>query len=1128
MAPGFTHWSRLIVAAILVWIGGAAPAFAQTPPDGNTAVLDKRALILVSAAFGAAATDRYVSGLLSGLKDRGIKSGNISIEYLNLARYMEKEHRQALVNLLTKRYSDADFDVIFCVQQPALNFLLNDMPALAPGAKVFGWTAQLPEGAPTGGRQFVFQSTRLDYRGTLQRALELFPRTDRVIVIQGNSEVEISRWENIREDLAPWKGTLQIEDTQALSADEIEAKLSTLPKNTIILGIGITRDAKGRIFVPPEFIARVVKTAKAPYFAVVDIGIEYGAVGGMVTRLGDDAAQLSGMAVDVLRGTTQLAGPLTLVPGTKIPVFNWQQLERWGANPGVLPANTVFVHRPPTLWGQYREYVIASVVALLLFVLLTVALIWQNRRLRLTEVALSASASRYYDLYDLAPVGYCSVSESGLIQQANLTATKLLGVSKEELVGQPISRFIVAEDEDNYLMVRKRLDTGTPQACELRMIQSGGRQFWAHLEVTVAQDASGLGYRIALNDISQRKEVEESLSRSEARNRAVAQSASDPIITVDSGGNIAGWNDGAKTIFGYMESEVMGQPVTLLMPERFRGGHLAGMDRLGSDGASTVIGKTVELNGLRKDGSEFPLELSLAKWDTTDGCFVTGIIRDISERKAAADSLRRSEARFRQMFENNASILLLIDPDSGDLVDANAAAARFYGYSVEALRAKRIDQINALTPKEVAAERKRAMKLERNHFIFPHRIASGEIRTVEVRSTPIEVDGSILLFSIIHDVTESKRAEQALAESENRFSAVFSASPIGIVVRRVADGKILEANDAALQLYDFRRDEAIGRTIDDLGIYACPEQRAEVAKKLYEHGSIDCFEVDFRRSGGALGVMEMSARIIELRGEQCLVAMLVDVTERKRHEEALRRLNEELELRIQERTHDLQIANRELESFSYSVSHDLRAPLRAIEGFSSLLEKEYGEKLDEQGRNYFRRVRGGATRMASLIDDLLNLSRISRQTMHRVSVDLSALAREVAEELRIAEPEREVECIIAPDIRAEGDLGLLRIALQNLIGNAWKYSSKRADARIEFGVCERDGTPAYFVRDNGAGFDAAYADKLFGAFQRLHAPGEFSGTGIGLATVKRIVDRHGGTVTAEGKVGEGATFYFML
>jgi signal transduction histidine kinase len=241
------------------------------------------------------------------------------------------------------------------------------------------------------------------------------------------------------------------------------------------------------------------------------------------------------------------------------------------------------------------------------------------------------------------------------------------------------------------------------------------------------------------------------------------------------------------------------------------------------------------------------------------------------------------------------------------------------------------------------------------------------------------------------------------------------------------------------------------------------------------------------------------------------------------------KLNEALEQRVSERTTQLEAANKELEAFSYSVSHDLRAPLRSIDGFSQALLEDYGESLDEQAQHYLRRVRAGSQRMAELIDDLLMLSRMTRSEIRLETVALTALAQTIAAELRQVEPEREVKFVIAPDVTVQADRQLIRVALENLLGNAWKFTAKRSAARIEFGIClQPDGQPAYFVGDNGAGFDMAYADKLFGAFQRLHSPAEFSGTGIGLATVQRIIHRHGGRIWAEGVIEEGATFYFTL
>jgi len=253
----------------------------------------------------------------------------------------------------------------------------------------------------------------------------------------------------------------------------------------------------------------------------------------------------------------------------------------------------------------------------------------------------------------------------------------------------------------------------------------------------------------------------------------------------------------------------------------------------------------------------------------------------------------------------------------------------------------------------------------------------------------------------------------------------------------------------------------------------------------------------------------------------------VEIARRQREEE-VRELNKELEQRVMERTAQLEATNQELDAFSYSVSHDLRAPLRAISGFSEALLDEYGDKLDEEGKTYLRYLQEGSHEMSDLIDGLLKLSRSTRGGITLERIDLSTIAAMVAEELRKAEPERRMTVNIAPGVEAFADPRLLRVVMENLLGNAWKYTSRTAEARIEFGVEEQEGKTVYFVRDNGAGFDMGYANQLFLPFQRLHKTSEFSGIGIGLATVERIIHRHDGRIWAQAAVGEGATFYFTL
>ena len=291
-----------------------------------------------------------------------------------------------------------------------------------------------------------------------------------------------------------------------------------------------------------------------------------------------------------------------------------------------------------------------------------------------------------------------------------------------------------------------------------------------------------------------------------------------------------------------------------------------------------------------------------------------------------------------------------------------------------------------------------------------------------------------------------------------------------------------------------------------------------------------------RRGGGdEVGVLvdafngmldRIQQREAELRAANS--ALQAEIEEHRIAREEVSALNQGLELRVAERTVELESLNRELESFSYSVSHDLRAPLRSIDGFTALLEKASSDRLDGQSKGYMNKIRSATQRMGHLIDDLLTLSRTARSVMARRQVDLSRLAGAIVHDLREGAPERRVEIAIAPDVQAHADGDLMRTVLENLLGNAWKFTAKKSAARIEFGWSPSLDPPVYFVKDNGAGFDMKYVDKLFGAFQRLHAPSEFEGTGVGLANVQRIIHRHGGEVWCEGEVDQGAVFYFTL
>ena len=498
-----------------------------------------------------------------------------------------------------------------------------------------------------------------------------------------------------------------------------------------------------------------------------------------------------------------------------------------------------------------------------------------------------------------------------------------------------------------------------------------------------------------------------------------------------------------------------------------------------------------------------------------------------SARQRSEQSLRESEKRYRLLFDSNPLPMWVFDRETLRFLAVNKAATQCYGYSQKEFLSMTIKDIR---PAEdipgLLADLKNVSGELDDAGAWRHRKKDGTVIDVEITTYSIIFDERRAEIVLANDITERKRNEEMLV----RLAGIVESSEDAIFSKTL-DGIITSWNEGAERLYGYSAAEIMGHSVSML----MPPDRKEdlplILGRLRRGERVEHFETTRLKKSGEQ--IEVSLTISPVKNSSGAITeastIARDITERKRAEEHIRRLNETLERRVQERTTQLQSANRELEAFSYSVSHDLRAPLRHINGFSQALLEDYADKLDEEGKNYLQEVRAASHEMAQLIDDLLQLARVTRSEMHGEVVNLSETARLVVEELHKGDAERAVTVTVEEGIVARGDKRLLRIMLSNLLGNAWKFTSQRKPAEIAFGrEQEESGETVYFVRDNGAGFDMAYAGKLFGAFQRLHTASEFEGTGIGLATVQRIVNRHGGRVWAEGAIGQGATFYFTL
>ncbi|HKW68901.1 MAG TPA: PAS domain S-box protein, partial [Terriglobales bacterium] len=695
------------------------------------------------------------------------------------------------------------------------------------------------------------------------------------------------------------------------------------------------------------------------------------------------------------------------------------------------------------------------------------------------------------------------------------------GQSIEEVRGWGWLNAIHPDDRERTEAIwRKAVETRGLYETEYRIRCADGQyRHFAIRGVPVLEDDRRIREWVGIcTDIHERKQIEDELRKQ----AALLSLAHDAIIVSDLQYRITFWNRGAEETYGWSTKEAVGRFAPELLQTEFP---------VPTDNIRAVLNQHGEWEGELKHRTRDGRSIVVAsRWSLQRDhhgapANVLEINRDITESNRAEEALRQSENRNRRLLESLTQGVFLKDRNCV-YVSINEGYCRLVGLQIHPADLVGKTDFD-LYPRDLAEkytlDDKRIMESGKAEEI-EDQIAKGDGTriVVQVVKTPFrDENGEVIgLLGIFWDITERKRAEEELRLNRERLQLAQKVGRSGTFDWDILNN-INSWSPEIEELYGLSPGGFAG-TFEAWERLVSPADMEQARAAITESLKTGEFQGEWRivrPSDGEMRWLAARAKVLFDKDRQPshMIGINIDITERK-----------QLEDRLRQRTLELENSVAELEAFSYSVSHDLRAPLRTIDGFSQILLEDYRDKVDPEGQDSLRRIRNASQNMAQLIDALLQLSRVMRSALRHEPVDLSILALSTAAMIQKAEPARRVRFHVANGLQAHGDRRLLGVALQNLLQNAWKFSARNPEPSVEFGSALIEGKPAYFVRDNGIGFDMTYVDKLFTPFQRLHAKEKFEGTGIGLATVQRVIKRHGGKVWAEGAVGKGATFYFSL
>jgi PAS domain S-box-containing protein len=741
----------------------------------------------------------------------------------------------------------------------------------------------------------------------------------------------------------------------------------------------------------------------------------------------------------------------------------------------------------------------------------------------------SESGAKYRGLMEAAPDAMVVVNQGGEIVLLNVQAEKQFGYRRDELLGQKVTNIIpegfaerlIADDlRSTEDALAQQIGTGI----ELNALRKDGSEFPIEIMLSPLQSPEGTLVTAAIRDISVRKAAEKVLAQMEGKYRGLMEAAPDAMVVVNQSGKIVLLNVQAEKQFGYRRDELIGQRVTNIIPRGFAERLVADDLRSAEDALAQEIGTGIELNGLRKDGSEFPIELMLSPLQSAEGMLITAAIRDISVRRNAAKVLAQMEGKYAGLLEAAPDAMVVVN-QGGEIVLLNLQAEKQFGYRRDELLGQKVTNIIP----EGFAERLVADDLRSTEDALAQEIGTGiELNAlrkdgsefpIELMLSPLDSAEGMLITAAIRDISVRRNAEKHLAQMEGRYRGLLEAAPDAMVVVNQG-GEIVLLNLQAEKQFGYRRNELLGQKVTNI----IPEGFAE---RLIADGLRSAedalaqqigtgIELSGRRKDKTEFPIELMLSPLSSADGTLVTAAIRDISVRNAAGADL--LN---------KVEELNRSNEELGQFAYIASHDLQEPLRMVASYTQLLSRRYAGKLDSDADEFIAFAVDGATRMQRLIQDLLAYSRVGTKGKDLLNTSSEGALQHALSNLRgaIEDSGALVTHDPLPEVMAD-EMQLVQL-FQNLIGNAIKYQNPGIP-KIHIAALNGGKQYRFSVQDNGLGIDPQYFERIFGMFQRLHKREEFAGTGIGLAICKKIVERHGGQISVESQPGIGSTFRFAL